>query len=600
MLGESLFNQKDYKGAIVSYLRVLDEKGRAGLEPLVSSKLGYAHFYLKDYEVAIQYWEKLLTDFPNLVERNEILYWLVEASLSKQDYRKGVGYVDRLQGDPTLYPKALNSLGWYHFQRREWKEANQYFLKILAEFPQYRSTPSVFLMVGECYLNQNDYQKAKSYLMRLASTTEENKDRDKVYYLLGWVAYREERFDEAISQFRTLLKSNPLSPYADESRYRIGWSHFRKREFYEAIEEFQRLTQNYPESPYVPSALLKIGDGHYNLKRYAQAAHSYSHVVRAYPKSKEAPEADFGILLCLLQEKKYDSFISQVEIFLKRYPQHALAGQALMQLGDTYQQERMKEKAVETYRGLISLYPDNELAGEAQFRIALLYVKDGRWPEAIEELNQVIHHSPKGHLVVEARVELGSLYLLLKNYPKAIEQYEWVIKNYPQHSSAKRAYLGMEEGYRNLGKVDQAEKILKELSGGFSQDDIQFEGQLRLGILYLTQKKFGEAVAAFSAAARSPEERVASQAQFKLGEAYWEAGNRESALVQFSKVVYLYSQYPDLMEEALLKLGALYMEEKKISEARQIYQKLLEKSKKEDRRQAARNMLDQLDKGNIR
>jgi TolA-binding protein len=93
---------------------------------------------------------------------------------------------------------------------------------------------------------------------------------------------------------------------------------------------------------------------------------------------------------------------------------------------------------------------------------------------------------------------------------------------------------------------------------------------------------------------------VASQAQFKMGEVYLEAGNRESALVQFSKVVYLYPHHSDMMEDALLKLGTLYMEEKKISEARQIYRKLLEKSKREDRREVAKKMLDQMDKGNIR
>jgi TolA-binding protein len=215
-------------------------------------------------------------------------------------------------------------------------------------------------------------------------------------------------------------------------------------------------------------------------------------------------------------------------------------------------------------------------------------------------MDKVIHHFPKGHLFVEAHVELGGLYLLLKDYPKAIERYEWVMKNHPRHSSAKKAYLGTEEGYRSLGKMDQAEKILKELVGSFSQEDIQFEGQLRLGTLYLSQKKFGEAVAALSVAIRSPEERVASEAQFKLGEAYMDAGNRESALIQFSKVVYLYPHHPDMMEEALLKLGALYMEEKKVSEARQVYRKLLERSKREDRREVAKKMLDQMDKGNIR
>jgi len=93
---------------------------------------------------------------------------------------------------------------------------------------------------------------------------------------------------------------------------------------------------------------------------------------------------------------------------------------------------------------------------------------------------------------------------------------------------------------------------------------------------------------------------VASQAQFKLGEAYLEAGNRESALLQFSKVIYLYSHQSDMMEEALLKLGTLYFEEKKFSEARQVYQKLLVKSKREDRKEVAKRMLDQMDKGNIR
>jgi TolA-binding protein len=175
-----------------------------------------------------------------------------------------------------------------------------------------------------------------------------------------------------------------------------------------------------------------------------------------------------------------------------------------------------------------------------------------------------------------------------------------VIKNYPQHPLAKKVYLEMEEAYQSLGKRDQGEKILRDLVNNFPQDDIQFEGQLRLGTLLLAQKKFTEAIPALSTAIRSSEERVASEAQFKLGEAYLEIENREMALIQFSKVIYLYPHLSDLMEEALLKLAALYMGEKKIPEARQIYLKLLAKSKREDRKEMAKKMLDQMDKESIR
>jgi TolA-binding protein len=562
--------------------------------------LGYANFYIKNYDEAIRYWERLLTDFPDHLEKNEVLYWLAETSLLKQDYQRAVGYVDRLKGNPILYPKGLSSLGWYHFQKRSWKEANDYFLKVVEGFPQFRSTPSISLMVGECYLNQNDYPKAKIHLMRLISLSEGNGDREKADYLLGWIAYREERFKEAIGQFQKLLELNPLSSYRDESQYWIAWSYFRGKDYHRAIEEFQRLFQQYPESPFITSSLLKIGDGYYNLKQYPQAVQAYLRVVKEYSKSKEAPEADYGILLSFLQEKKYDSFIPRVGTFLKLYPQHPLASQVLVQLGNYYQQSRMGEKAVKTFQELLRLYPQSEWAEEAQFRIALFFKMEKKWTEAIEEMEKFIRQYPKSHLLVETYSEAGDIYLLIKNYPKALERYEWVMKNHPQHSLAKKVYLGMENGYRSLGKVEEAEKILRELVTKFQNDDIRFEGHLRLGLLYLMQKRFGEALSNLSIAIRSPEESVASQAQFKLGEAYLGNENKEQAILQFSRVVYLYPHQSELLEEALLKLGLLYMEEKKFSEARQVYRKLLEKTRREDRREVAKKMLDQINQGVVR
>ena len=113
----------------------------------------------------------------------------------------------------------------------------------------------------------------------------------------------------------------------------------------------------------------------------------------------------------------------------------------------------------------------------------------------------------------------------------------------------------------------------------------------------MEQKKYGDAIAMLSMAARSPEERVASQAQLKLGEAYLESDNKESALLHFSRVVYLYPLQSEVMEEALLKLGTLYVGEKKLDDAKQVYQKLLEKTKREDRREIAKRMLNQIRQG---
>jgi TolA-binding protein len=260
----------------------------------------------------------------------------------------------------------------------------------------------------------------------------------------------------------------------------------------------------------------------------------------------------------------------------------------------------MREKAVKTYRELIHLYPNTEGAEEAQFRIALLLKQEKKWAEAIDEMEKFIKNHPQSHLLVEAQMEVGELYLALKDYSKALERYERVIQNHPQDLMVKKAYLGTEEAYRNLGKSEQAVKIMKEFVGKYPNDDIQYEGYLRLGLLFLAQKKFGDAISALSNAVQSPEETVASQAQLKLGEAYLGAGDKELALLQFSRVVYLYPHRSEMMEEALLRLGSLYMEGKKLTEAKQVYQKLLEKSKREDRRDMAKRMLNQIQEEGLR
>ena len=74
------------------------------------------------------------------------------------------------------------------------------------------------------------------------------------------------------------------------------------------------------------------------------------------------------------------------------------------------------------------------------------------------------------------------------------------------------------------------------------------------------------------------------------------ADNKEQALLQFSRVVYLYPNQGEVAEEALLKSGTLYLEGKKFTEAKQIYEKLLERTRREDRREMAKRMIDQIQK----
>ena len=72
-------------------------------------------------------------------------------------------------------------------------------------------------------------------------------------------------------------------------------------------------------------------------------------------------------------------------------------------------------------------------------------------------------------------------------------------------------------------------------------------------------------------------------------------GDEESAKVEFMKVLYLHDDRGECVEEALLKVGRIYVDQKQWSEARQIYQKLFHTARSEETKEISRKMLKRVE-----
>jgi hypothetical protein len=73
-------------------------------------------------------------------------------------------------------------------------------------------------------------------------------------------------------------------------------------------------------------------------------------------------------------------------------------------------------------------------------------------------------------------------------------------------------------------------------------------------------------------------------------------GDKESAALELMKVLYLYYDRGEYVEEALLKVGQIYMDQKRWSEARQIYQKLVHTARSRETKEIGRKMLKRAEK----
>jgi TolA-binding protein len=219
-----------------------------------------------------------------------------------------------------------------------------------------------------------------------------------------------------------------------------------------------------------------------------------------------------------------------------------------------------------------------------------------RFPEALAEYEKITMHFPDSSHVVEAWYKIGEAYYALGDFRSALKGYERVMYRFPKSGWDKRSYLRASECYRVLKRSNWAEKTLKRLMALYPDDPIIYEASLKLGMLYLHGQDYREAIASFKKVTGSSDKAQASLAQLRIGDSYLALGDKESAKLEFMKVLYLYHDREEFVGEALLKVGQIYVDQQRWSEARQIYRKLIHTARSVTTKETARKMLKRVEK----
>jgi tol-pal system protein YbgF len=595
-IGESFYHLEDYRNARNSYQLLIDGYPDSPLVGEASFKIGLSHFQEKSYKEAIYRWKGILSRDPHFSRRDEVIYWIGKTNLLLRNYDEATSFFGELKHNDFYYAKALNSLGWYYFQLGRWRNAASYFNQLIETYPEHALVPEATVRVAEAYVNLEQYERALDCLVRLTHGDYWGEKLDKAYFLTGWIRYRQGLFPTAMEQFQHILRELPNSPYADEAHFWLGMSYFRKGAFAEAADAFSRLVNVAPSSPLAPQARLKMGDSYYNLGEYLRARLAYLQVIKDYPGSKEAPEAEYGVILSYYRVGEYDHFIEKTEEFFGKYPEHILGANVGLQLAEFHEENGQWEEAISAYREMLRTYPRGELADEAQFRIGEIYMNMRWFPEAIAAYEKIPRQFPDSSRVVEAWYKIGESYYALEDFRSALKGYERVIYRFPKSGWDKRSYLKASECYRVLKKPRWAVKTLKRLIALYPNDPVVYEASLNLGMLYFHDRDYRGAIASFQKASDSPDEATAALAQLRIGDAHVAVGDEEAATREFMKIPYLYPDRAEYVEEALLKVGRIYMNHGRWSEAHPIYQRLVRTAQSEQTREIAGEMLERVEK----
>ncbi len=121
------------------------------------------------------------------------------------------------QGDKTDRPRALYRAGDLASRLQKWPQSQQYFQKLIKEFPEYPQLAEARYGLGWSLQNQNDAKQAASEYHKVIDQTQ-TETAAKAKFMLGEIAFGEKDYDLAVEHFLTLVGGYPYKNWQCKAR----------------------------------------------------------------------------------------------------------------------------------------------------------------------------------------------------------------------------------------------------------------------------------------------------------------------------------------------------------------------------------------------
>ncbi len=512
---DDLFRQREYKQAIIEYLRILNSfpEGDPSIRALANLLMSYAHLeddihvrmvstYLAErfphHNVAAN---ALLVTGRMYVERqNEEMY-----NTLFDDFFRGFPKHDRA-------PALLFDMARRAEAAGDMETATRYYNEIVENYPRDRfSLRALFAMSHNAY-RAREYGEAESLFERYVKMVQPGHDRIRGQYLLADSQQKQGNFVEAIQSYGHIIRwlgaPNPPdnaraedvernAELQERALFFVGYCYGRMREPKEQIDTFRQrgiaaygqFLRRHPESSLAPTAMRDRGALQLALGQFSEAAATFEQLAREYPDSEEGRSALFALV------------------------------RSAFDIGET------------------------EIARDA-FRL-MIETPDAYTPEEFTRIGQ----------------------LMLDNglYADVIPAYRRVVQTTDQRQMLELALHGLGSAYNQQGNHQEAVKVLGDLLERFPNTAFFYEARFLLADSQKELEQYSQALTALGDILRLSQDNIVNQrAQFKMGEIQRLQGNKVEALATFQRIALL--QDPEnrrlrpIIENSLLQSLDVMME----------------------------------------
>ncbi|TXC81679.1 tetratricopeptide repeat protein [Luteibaculum oceani] len=464
MAGEAYYHRQEFSKA----LPYLEQHSEAGLGRSAEDnyQLAYCYFKTGQYEKAVKYFNYVssLNDRMGQVAN----YQLAESYLKlidKKAARAAFRAASKMSFDKQIKEDALFNYAKlaYELSYNPYSEAINAFEEYLNTYPNSERVDEVNEILIYVYLTTRNYEAALSSIekiekkdFRLRSAYQylaynrgvelflakdyrealvsfkkvgqfdvEKKLMTASLFWQGECYYKMAEFPRAEAAYTKFLKQGNVygSGYYHEAQYNLGYVYYKQENFEQAKKYFRNFVTGKADisKELKSDGLIRTGDCFYVQKDYQTAADFYSRAKRLGGPDEDY--ATYQLALCQGFEGNEKAKVNTLKGFAERYSESAYAPNAVFELGDAYFKQGNNDKALETFNALVTEYPNGDLARKSLLKSGLILYRSNRVDDALNTFKRVAESYPNYRDAKEAIQRAEDIYVELGR----VEEYnDWV------------------------------------------------------------------------------------------------------------------------------------------------------------------------------
>jgi tol-pal system protein YbgF len=370
-----------YKEAMARWNRLVKEHPQHALAPEALYQVGKTYFGLGNYDEAAAQLQLLIDKYPQFKDAKDARIQIAQSYYNQSRFDLAA---TKLQEFLNNYPKdpkskdVLELLQMAHY--RQGKQKGD-LMALTEKFPNSKLTADIYWQMGADAFNDKQYKQALQYFQKLVGEFPEAQQVGQAYYYMAESFFNLQEYPAAVTAYKIYVLNFPKSPNRVQALFRLGVSHFQSQNYNEAVIAFNDALEAEPNGGLARDAMVNIPLCYKKMGQSAQALAAYERILQRYPD-------DTGRDKIYLQMGELSEDTKEYENALKYYqkiPDNAPeVFDSLVAQGRVYRLLKLPNKELAAYEKLRSVGPaNNDVRITGMVTLAELYQDMGKIDESI-------------------------------------------------------------------------------------------------------------------------------------------------------------------------------------------------------------------------